>query len=89
MQTNLEVGLKSAEVNERQRVFGYNEVPERKEKFWLILGKRFWGIVPGMLEVTVILTLLLGKYMEASVIIALLIFNAGMSQWVRAKQKKQ
>ena len=85
--TSLENGLESEEIKKRLVDFGYNEVPERTEKFWLTLGKRFWGIVPWMLEATIILTLLLGKYIEASVIIALLLFNAGMSQWREGKAK--
>jgi H+-transporting ATPase len=86
--TNLELGLESEEIKKRLEDFGYNEVPERTEKFWLTLGKRFWGIVPWMLEITIILTLVLGKYIEAAVIIALLLFNAGMSQWREGKAKK-
>ncbi len=86
--TSLEFGLESEEIKKRLEDFGYNEVPERTEKFWLTLGKRFWGIVPWMLEVTIILTLVLGKYIEAAVIIALLLFNAGMSQWREGKAKK-
>jgi H+-transporting ATPase len=40
-----------------------------------------------MLEVTVIFTVILGKYAEAMVIVALLLFNAGMSQWRESKAK--
>jgi H+-transporting ATPase len=80
--------LNSEEIKQRLVDFGYNEVPERTEKFWLTLGKRFWGIVPWMLEAIIILTVVLGKYTEASVIIALLLFNAAMSQWREGKAKK-
>jgi len=85
--TNLELGLTTEEVQERLAAYGYNEVPEKKERFFVRLGKRFWGVVPWMLEATALVTLLLGKYVHASIIVALLLFNAGMSLWREGKAK--
>jgi H+-transporting ATPase len=39
---------------------------------------KFWAPVPWLLEATVLLELVLGKYIEAGVILALLIFNAAI-----------
>lgn len=86
-QTDIENGLKTEEVKKRLAEYGYNEVPEKETSFWVTMGKRFWGIVPWMLEATVVLTLLLGKYIEASIIVALLLFNAVMSQWREGRAK--
>ena len=85
--TNLENGLETREVQKRLASYGYNEVPEKKERFLARLGKRFWGIVPWMLEATTFITLVLGKYVDALVILGLLLFNAGMSLWREGKAK--
>jgi H+-transporting ATPase len=86
-ETNSMNGLETKEVQERLARFGYNEVPEKKVSFWVRLGKRFWGIVPWMLEATAIVTLIMGKYPQALVIIFLLFFNAGMSLWREGRAK--
>jgi H+-transporting ATPase len=86
-ETSTETGLENQEVRKRLAVYGYNEVPEKKVSFWARLGKRFWGIIPWMLEATAIVTIALGKYPQALVIVFLLFFNAGMSLWREGKAK--
>jgi H+-transporting ATPase len=77
----VENGLETREVQKRLTKYGYNEIPEKKVSFLVRLGKRFWGIVPWMLEATAVITLLLGKYPQTLVIVFLLLFNAAMSLW--------
>jgi H+-transporting ATPase len=86
-QTNLENGLKSDEVQRRLAKYGYNEIPEKRTSFLLRLGKRFWGVVPWMLELTAILTWFLGKYPDTVIIIGLLVFNAAISLLRERKAK--
>ena len=77
----LEKGLETQEAQKRLVKYGYNEIPEKKESFLRRLGKRFWGIIPWMLEATAIVTWLLGKYPDTIVIVFLLLFNATMALW--------
>ncbi len=79
--TSLENGLDAQEVQKRLVKYGYNEIPEKRASFLLRLGKRFWSIVPWMLEATAVITFLLGKYPQTLVIVFLLFFNAAMSLW--------
>ena len=55
-------GLTSREVEERLREYGFNEVPEKKVSPVSRFLKKFWGITPWMLEITILLEWILGKY---------------------------
>ncbi len=80
------VGLSSGEASRRLASSGPNTLPDRPMPAWRRLAKRFWGPLPWMLEGTAILTLLLGREMEAAIITALLIVNSliGYQQSARA-----
>jgi len=69
-------GLSSEEVQRRISEHGYNEVPERRVSPFTRFAKRFWGITPWMLEITIVLTWILGKQLEMYVVTGLLVFNA-------------
>ena len=79
MPLNQPHGLSSQEVAERLAKYGLNAVAEEKLHPVLFFLKIFWGPVPWMLEVTVILELVLGKGVEAAIIGALLVVNAILS----------
>ncbi len=72
----MEKGLSSDEVQKRLKEFGFNEVPEKKVSPFYQFVKRFWGVTPWMLEVTIILEFFLEKYFEIYIITGLLVFNA-------------
>jgi H+-transporting ATPase len=72
-------GLTSAEAQRRLLQYGPNTVADERPHPWRALLRKFWGPVPWMLEVTIVLQLVLGKADEAAIIAALLIFNAILS----------
>ena len=71
-----ENGLSSEEVAKRLSQYGYNEIPEKRTSLVIGLAKKFWGITPWMLEITIGLEWILRKYLEMYVVIGLLVFNA-------------
>ena len=72
-------GLSEEEARGRLAEYGFNEIEEKKHNSLWVLAKKFWGLTPWMLEVTIVLELALGKTLEAYVITGLLCFNAAVS----------
>ena len=69
-------GLTSDQVKERQRRYGLNEVAEKQPNPVLAFAKKFWGLTAWMLEVAIVLSFVLGKYLDLYIITALLLVNA-------------
>jgi H+-transporting ATPase len=69
-------GLPLAEIPVRQHTYGLNEVPEKQPSMLLLLGKHFWGLTAFMLEFTIVISVLLHKYIDAYLIGGLMAFNA-------------
>ena len=80
-------GLTSDEVRGRLDKFGPNAMPDTSAHPLRRALEKFWAPVPWMLEAAIVLELALGKYVEAAIIAALLVFNAalGLFQESRAQ----
>jgi H+-transporting ATPase len=74
--TDLEKGFTPEEVRRRLDHYGFNEIIERKHSRAFSFIRKFWGITPWMLELTIGLEWFLGKHFEAYVVAGLLVFNA-------------
>ena len=83
--TSLENGLTAGEAQARLERYGPNEVPEREESVWMRLLKRFWGPIPWMIEVAALLSALVGKWEDFTIILVLLFVNAGVDFWQESK----
>ncbi|MCL4344650.1 MAG: plasma-membrane proton-efflux P-type ATPase [Nitrososphaerota archaeon] len=79
-------GLSEDEVKKRVQQYGYNEIEEKKESSVKRLAKKFWGLTSWMLEITMVLTLVLHRYLDFYVVTALLLLNVilGFAQEQRA-----
>jgi H+-transporting ATPase len=72
-------GLTQTEADRLLQEYGPNAIPEQRTHTWWVFLHKMWAPVPWMLEASILLELILGKYIEAGVIGALVLFNALMS----------
>jgi len=73
-------GLTDSVVQQRLRVFGFNEVTEKKENPAVQFLKRYWGPMPWLLELAIVLGIVVKHYLEAGIIFALLTINSVIGQ---------
>jgi H+-transporting ATPase len=80
-------GLTDDEARRRLEKFGPNAMPDTGAHPLRSALEKFWAPVPWMLEGAIVLEMALGKYVEASIIAGLLVFNAalGLFQESRAQ----
>ncbi|MCL4381212.1 plasma-membrane proton-efflux P-type ATPase [Candidatus Marsarchaeota archaeon] len=69
-------GLAGAEADERIRIHGGNEIPEKKKNPAIKFLKNFSGPIPLMLEAVILISYFLGNFKDMYIILALLIFNS-------------
>jgi H+-transporting ATPase len=84
---DLQSGLTSSEAHRLLKEVGPNAMPDTGMHPVRMAIEKFWAPVPWMLEAAIVLELVLGKYVEAAIIAALLLFNAalGLFQESRAQ----
>jgi H+-transporting ATPase len=71
-------GLSKDEAESWLRKFGPNAMPDTAMHPLRSALSKFWTPVPWMLEAAIVLEVALGKYVEAAIIAALLVFNAAL-----------
>ena len=74
-------GLSQAEATKRLTQYGPNEIEEKKTNQLLKLLSYFWGPIPWMIEVAVILSGVLGHWPDFFIILVLLLANAVVGFW--------
>lgn len=73
------VGLTTAEARHRLQEYGMNQIADQVPHPLAVFLLKFWGPIPWMLEVTLVLQLVLGKFADALIITVLLLVNAVVS----------
>ena len=73
-------GLTESEVERHLQIFGFNEVTEKRSNPVLAFLKRYWGPMPWLLELAIVLSVVLKHYLEAGIIFALLTINTVIGQ---------
>lgn len=77
--TNIGTGLKAGDIQSRVEQYGYNEVPERKEKPLIRFMKKFWGLTAWMLELIIVISWILHRFADLAIVAGLLVLNALIS----------
>jgi H+-transporting ATPase len=68
-------GLTELEADNRSQKFGLNQVIEKKGNPVLAFLSRYWGPMPWLLELAIVLSCVLKHYLEAGIIFTLLTIN--------------
>jgi H+-transporting ATPase len=69
-------GLSESEAGSRLNQFGFDEIVEKKENPFLEVLRRYWGPMPWLLELAMVLSLALKHDLEGLIIFVLLTVNA-------------
>ena len=76
-----EEGLSQEEAQKRLTQYGPNEIEEKKTNLFLKFLSYFWGPIPWMIEVAVILSGVVGHWPDFFIILVLLVTNAVVGFW--------
>jgi H+-transporting ATPase len=85
LQSDRKNGLTGAEAVKRLATFGYNEIPEKSESLVHRIARRFWGPIPWMIEAAALLSALVGKWDDFTIIMVLLATNVFIDFWQESK----
>jgi H+-transporting ATPase len=76
LQSNPATGLTQKEAKQRIERYGPNAVEEKHQNPVIAFLKRFWGLTAWMLETAIIISFVLGNFLDLYIITALLLVNA-------------
>ncbi len=78
-------GLSAGEAAKRLADYGPNALAEEKVNPFLKFLSYYWGPIPWMIEVAAILSAVVRHWSDFAIIMALLVFNAGVGFWQEYK----
>ncbi len=78
-------GLSSEEAKKRLRQYGPNAIEEKESAWWQRLLKRFWGPIPWMIEIAAILSAVVKRWEDFTIIMILLFVNAFVDFYQESK----
>jgi H+-transporting ATPase len=81
-------GLSDTEAALRLTMYGRNEITEKGRPAAVDFLSRFWGPMPWLLEITMILSYAIGHELESVIILVLLVINASIGFWNERNSRK-
>ncbi|MGZ4863852.1 MAG: plasma-membrane proton-efflux P-type ATPase [Halobacteriota archaeon] len=80
-----EKGLSAEEASRRLELYGPNELTEKRINPLVKFFTYFWGPIPWMIEIAIVLSALIQHYEDFTIILALLFLNAVVGFWEENK----
>lgn len=85
LKTDPASGLTRAEADKRLATVGPNALVEKSTSLLERIARYFWGPIPWMIEAAALLSAGLGDWADFSIIMTLLLANAGVEYWQESK----
>ena len=85
LNSNPSTGLSDVEAKQRLHKYGLNEITEKKINPILKFLSYFWGPIPWMIEIAIVLSALIQHWTDFWIILALLMLNAVVGFWQEHK----
>jgi H+-transporting ATPase len=82
-ETPSHLGLADSAVAEARKKYGWNELPAPHESLVLLYLKNFWGPLPWLMELLIVVSLFSGQKIEGGIIAFLLVVNSFVSLFQR------
>lgn len=79
------MGLGEDEAQKRLQEVGPNALNEKHKSILIRFLSYFWGPIPWMIEIAAILSAIVGHWSDFTIIVILLLFNAGIGFWQEVK----
>jgi H+-transporting ATPase len=76
LQSNSATGLTQTEAKQRIERYGPNAVEEKQQNPVIAFLKSFWGLTAWMLEIAIVISFVLGNFLDLYIITVLLVVNA-------------
>jgi H+-transporting ATPase len=80
-----EKGLTDSEAKKRLQIYGFNEIVEMKINPLIKFLSYFWGPIPRMIEIAAVLSGILHRWEDFTIILVLLMLNVTVSFWQEYK----